>query len=335
MKELKATQRENTHILLWESCRNKLTSDSWRSFWWGSLPFQRPQDSWCISMHCLQWTLFKMYAGKTTYLNSRRKTYNIILAWKKEKPEELKSLPTISTFFSFHWYIAGSPHPAPRILLLPGLRNRNKHRCFLLTVGKRGKEWPEAAVVLLLLAWQRAVGIEPGHRATISQGLRAPAPSHRQNWGQRQGWSVPNKQKRICWLGKHWQKRCEKSWSSTYQMCWGAGRWEGNICWLPRGEDNQENQTGSYYNMGPQLKINYQQVRFFFPVTNELNPQSIISDGLSVSNKKCNGSEKPYMFGEYFYSPLESYTCLGDIWPLLPCSPSLLPSGQQLRLPLH
>lgn len=65
--------------------------------------------------------------------------------------------------------------------------------------------------------------------------------------------------------------------------------------------------------MGPQLKINYQQVRFFFPVTNELNPQSIISDGLSVSNKKCNGSEKPYMFGEDFYSPLESYTCLGDI----------------------
>lgn len=149
--------------------------------------------------------------------------------------------------------------------------------------------------------WKRGVGSEHGQRATTPWGLTAPAHGHRQNWGQRQRWSTPNKHKRICCSGKDWQKRCEKSWASAYQMCRGSGRLEGNICWLPLGKDNWENQTGSYYNIGHNRKVNKQRVRLgVFFLTKELNSQSIISDGLSMSNKKCNGSEKPYIFGEYF-----------------------------------
>lgn len=66
--------------------------------------------------------------------------------------------------------------------------------------------------------WQRAAESEPGHRATTPWGLTAPAPSHRENWGQRQGRNTPNKQKRICFSGKDWQKRCERSWSSISEV---------------------------------------------------------------------------------------------------------------------
>lgn len=69
--------------------------------------------------------------------------------------------------------------------------------------------------------WQRAAESEPGHRATTPWGLTAPAPSHRENWGQRQGWNTPNKQKRICFSGKDWQKRCERSWSSISEVLEG------------------------------------------------------------------------------------------------------------------
>lgn len=102
--------------------------------------------------------------------------------------------------------------------------------------------------------WQSGVRACPqGHHTTRADSPGA-APSHRENWGQRQGWSTPNKQKRICCLGKDWQKRCEKSWSFACQMCWGTGRLEGNICWLPLGKENQEKQKGSYYNIGTQLE---------------------------------------------------------------------------------
>lgn len=127
---------------------------------------------------------------------------------KKEKPEELKSLPRIFTFFPFHWYTAGSPHPAPRIPLLPGLGNKNKHWCFLLTVGKWGKRdprqqwcsWHGTWGSLGMLERAKSSGLRAwpqGHHTT-----RAGSPGHRQSWGQRQGWSTPNKQKRICCLGK-------------------------------------------------------------------------------------------------------------------------------------
>lgn len=152
-------------------------------------------------MCCLQWILFKIYAGKTTYLNSKRKTWNIILALKKEKPEESKLLPTIPSFFPFHWYIAGSPHPAPKIPLLPQLRNENKLWRSLLTVGDWAAEQSEGADCRAApparhiaeprggRGMQRVVGSGPGRRVTRPLGAadsRRPQPAYLCLWPQKE-----------------------------------------------------------------------------------------------------------------------------------------------------
>lgn len=130
----------------------------------------------------------------------------------------------------------------------------------------------------------------------------------------------------------------EEMWKVMILYIRGTGRLEQNICWL-LGEYNWENQTGSYYSIwGHNWKVNKQRVRLggFF-LTHELSPQSIISDALSMSNKKCNGSEKPYMFGEYFdLCPFGELHLFGA-YLSSPChtAPQFAPLWANLRPPLH
>lgn len=139
----------------------------------------------------------------------------------------------------------------------PSARVRKWEQTLMLSPdrGQMGKEWPEAAV--LLLAWHKGspgmmeIAKNSGVRAW-PQGYHSLCPQPQTELGTRTGMKHP-KQAEKDWLVR--KRLAEEMWK-VMVLCISVvctGRLEGNICWLPLGEDNQENQTG-YYNTGPQLK---------------------------------------------------------------------------------
>lgn len=162
-------------------------------------------------------------------------------------------MPSFPSFFLFHWYIPWYPHPGspefPFCLRLEMGRNVDALFC------TRGKEKCKGTHCRgAPLAWH--TGGPGGMRNAESRPwglLTAGDPSchtiaysHRTDRDKARGWSTTTKQKRSCFSEKR------KVMIQRISECRATGRWEGNTCWLPLDEDNEENQTVSYYNREPQ-----------------------------------------------------------------------------------
>lgn len=211
----------------------------------------------------------------------------------------------------------------------PSARVRKWEQTLMLSpdTGQMGKEWPEAAV-LLLAGHKGSPGMmeiakNSGVRAW-PQGYHSLCPQPQTELGTRTGMKHP-KQAEKDWLVR---KRLAEEMGRVMVLCISVvctGRLEGNICWLPLGEDNQENQTG-YYNTGPQLKskLATSEIWGFFPwQRNWILRASFLTDFLCQLRNVMGQKSLKCLETILVCAHLESYTCLEDTCPLpaTVCSP--------------